>query len=155
MMAIILRMSAFLLVALAIEYYWISRGMTSILNMIFTEYKQSGRLTWDNFKRIIILIVSHIIVILIGLVVAILFGVEEGNLMLEQFVAMDAFSWYLVVFVGLVLFMQLVYLSQSLLRAVHRRQLGIVGFVFWCIPLIFLAFCQLVMTMLIIKGAPL
>ena len=65
MMAIILRMSAFLLVALAIEYYWISRGMTSILNMIFTEYKQSGRLTWDNFKMIIILIVYHIIVILI------------------------------------------------------------------------------------------
>ena len=92
MMAIILRMSAFLLVALAIEYYWISRGMTSILNMIFTEYKQSGRLTWDNFKRIIILRVSHIIVILIGLVVAILFGVEKGNRILEQFVAMDAFS---------------------------------------------------------------
>ena len=116
MMAIILRMSAFLLVALAIEYYWISRGMTSILNMIFTEYKQS---------------------------------------ILEQFVAMDAFFWYLVVFVSLVLFMQMVYLSQSLLRAVHRRQLGIVGFVFWCIPLILLASCQLVMTILIIKGAPL
>ena len=49
MMAIILRMSAFLLVALAIEYYWISRGMTSILNMIFTEYKQEDHYS-DSFS---------------------------------------------------------------------------------------------------------
>ena len=42
MMAIILRMSAFLLVALAIEYYWISRGMTSILNHTCPNNFQNG-----------------------------------------------------------------------------------------------------------------